>query len=180
MMHRMLMIAASLACAAPLGAQTSPYAHEAPRSIKALADDEVASLLDGAGMGFARAAELNGVPGPRHALDLADSLHLDDAQRIALRDVFAQMQARARGLGSEIVQHERELDASFAAGTITAEDVQRRSVELGRLYGELRAVHLAAHLETATVLNAHQIARYAVLRGYAGETPGGTDHGAHH
>ncbi|MEO1104950.1 MAG: hypothetical protein AAFW98_14685, partial [Pseudomonadota bacterium] len=30
----------------------------------------------------------------------------------------------------------------------------------------LRLVHLAAHLETPSVLTAHQMARYIVMRGY--------------
>ena len=174
-------LAAALLLAAPAAAQTSPYAGEAPRSIKALSDDEVASLIDGAGMGFARAAELNGVPGPRHALDMAADLHLDDAQRAALEDVFARMQTHARRLGTEIVERERELDALFAAGGAQPDEVRRRSAELGRLYGELRATHLVAHLETAPLLNDHQIARYATLRGYGAADPGGGGgHAGHH
>jgi hypothetical protein len=46
--------------------------------------------------------------------------------------------------------------------------------ETARLEGELRAAHLAAHLETRAILTQHQVARYAALRGYAG-----ADHGAH-
>ena len=174
-------VTAMLLLAAPASAQTSPYADEAPRSIKALADQEIASLIDGAGMGFARAAELNGVPGPRHSLDMAAQLELDDAQRATLEDVFGRMQAQARRLGTEIVERERELDALFASGTARAEEVRSRSLDLGRLYAELREAHLVAHLETAVILNDHQVARYADLRGYGEADPGGASgHDSHH
>ncbi len=38
--------------------------------------------------------------------------------------------------------------------------------ELAVLQGRLRAIHLAAHLETTSVLSPAQIARYGELRGY--------------
>jgi hypothetical protein len=46
--------------------QVSPYAGEQGRAIKALSQKEVSDLLDGAGMGYAKAAELNRYPGPMH------------------------------------------------------------------------------------------------------------------
>ena len=175
------MLLLTLVIASPAAAQTSPYAAEAPRAIKALSDDEIRSLTDGAGMGFARAAELNGLPGPRHTLDMAAHLHLDDAQTTALEAVFARMQSEARRIGAEIVERERALDRRFAAGATTADRIREESVELGRLYGELRAIHLVAHLESTALLNRHQVARYAELRGYGEADPGGsTGHDSHH
>lgn len=182
-MTRTIWIATALALTAGSArAQISPYAAEPAREIAALSAEETASLLDGAGMGFARAAELNGVPGPRHSLDMADELHLDAAQREGLERIFARMQLRARSLGAAIVAAEAELDRLFRNGGANAEEVQRRTVALGTLYGELRASHLTAHVETAAVLNPHQSARYAELRGYdatAHDAPA-SEHGAHH
>jgi hypothetical protein len=37
---------------------------------------------------------------------------------------------------------------------------------LGTLQGTLRAIHLAAHLDTTAVLHPWQIGRYTELRGY--------------
>ena len=179
MMARLPAVLCVTLLAAPAAAQTSPYAAEPARAIAALSDEEVAQLLDGAGMGFARAAELNGVPGPRHALDHADSLHLSAAQREQIDAIFTRMQAEARRLGAEIVEHERRLDSLFAAGTARSNDVDRRSVELGRLYGQLRSVHLNAHLETAAVMHPPQVARYVRLRGYS-EAGAAAGHEAHH
>jgi Spy/CpxP family protein refolding chaperone len=169
-----------LLCAAPGRAQVSPYAGEAPRELTSLSNDEVRSLLEGAGMGFARPAELNGVPGPRHSLDMADQLNLDEAQRARLQEVFTRMNATARELGAEVVARERGLDALFATGTASAEEVERQTAAIAMLYGWLRAVHLLAHVETAQILNEQQIARYAQLRGYAQAGQDGEEHGAHH
>jgi hypothetical protein len=38
-------------------------------------------------MGMAKAAELNGYPGPRHVLDLSPELHLTDAQTKLVRGI---------------------------------------------------------------------------------------------
>jgi len=50
----------------------SPYAGQEKRSIKALSQAQIENFLSGAGMGFAKAAELNHYPGPKHVLELAD------------------------------------------------------------------------------------------------------------
>lgn len=167
-----VLLLAAAATTQRAAAQASPYAAETDRDIKALSQAEVDDLLTGAGMGFAKAAELNGVPGPRHVLDMAAELGVDDAQRPLIEDVFARMHGRAVRLGAEVVDLERELDAAFAAGQPTPQEVATRAVDLGRLYGELRANHLAAHLETAALLTPRQIVLYRELRGNAaGEGP---------
>lgn len=145
----------------------SPYAGETDRKIKALAPSEIVGLLDGDGLGFAKAAELNGVPGPRHVLDLDSELGLDDRQRADVRAVYERMHAEAVELGVLVIDLERQLDRAFADGKPTAADVQRLSAEIGEVRGRLRATHLIAHVETANLLTSHQISRYAQLRGYS-------------
>jgi hypothetical protein len=44
--------------------------------------------------------------------------------------------------------------------------------EIARLYGELRFIHLAAHLSTRAILTADQVATYDRLRGYSSGPPG--------
>ena len=149
-------------------AQESPYLELQEREIKALSSDDVAALLAGDGMGFALAAELNGFPGPRHVLDLADSLGLDALQLAATRAVFDTMQSRARALGAEIVRLEAVLDSGFANRAVDAPAVTLQTVAIGRLHGQLRAVHLSAHLEMMNILREDQIHRYQQLRGYHG------------
>src|SRR5882672_3601843 len=83
-------------------ADLSPYAGEQTRQIKALSEGEVAQLLNGHGMGLARAAELNSYPGPRHVLDLADELKLTPEQITELDHLFDTMKATALPLGREL------------------------------------------------------------------------------
>lgn len=151
----------------------SPYAHEGSEQVKTLSQQEVDDLLEGAGMGFARPAELNQYPGPRHVLDLADSLALSAEQRRGVEVTFAEMQGRAKALGRQILDAERALDAAFAAGGITEEALVTAVTRIADLQGELRAVHLRAHLATRETLTRHQIHEYDRLRGYGG----GHEHG---
>ena len=161
--------AAFLALAAPLSGQhdhAPPRADSGSRRVQTLTEAEVAGLLEGDGMGLARPAELNGYPGPRHVLDLADALELTDEQRARTRAIHEAMHRDAVSLGGRIVGMEEELDRAFArrAG---APGLQYLVGDIAKLRGELRWVHLRAHLETAALLTDAQRAEYARLRGHA-------------
>ncbi|HEX6309441.1 MAG TPA: hypothetical protein VFZ69_14690 [Longimicrobiales bacterium] len=144
----------------------SQYAGMQSREIKALDSTAVHSYMTGAGMGFALAAELNRYPGPRHVLELADSLNLTASQREATAQIFERMDRAARGLGEEIVALERELDQRFAHRHIDAATLAGMTERIGVLNGRLRAVHLSAHLEQTALLTGEQVAAYQRLRGY--------------
>ena len=146
--------------------QASPYAGQQSREIKALSDQEVKDLLAGAGMGMAKAAELNRYPGPMHALEHADRLALSAEQREKLAALMQQHKAQARKLGERVVALERELDALFARGKATPAEVERLSVAIGEAQGRLRADHLRTHLETTALLTPEQVDRYVTARGY--------------
>ena len=146
--------------------QASPYAGQQSREIKALSEQEVKDLLAGAGMGLAKAAELNRHPGPMHALELADRLSLSAEQRDRLGTLMHRHKAAARKLGERVVALERELDALFARGKPAPQDVERLSVAIGEAQGRLRAEHLKTHLETTAVLTPEQVDRYVKARGY--------------
>ena len=159
-----------------------PYAGLEQRPIKALAPEHVADLLAGRGATYALAAELNSYPGPRHVLDLAAELALTPEQRRAAEEVYAAMEAEAKQLGQHLVEREAALDRAFAGGAATVDEVARLAGEAAATEGQLRAVHLRAHLAMKAVLTPEQVARYDRLRGYAGSTgdtaPGGESHGA--
>lgn len=144
----------------------SPYAADTGRAIKALSDADVAGLLEGRGMGFALAAELNGYPGPMHVLELADSLALSPEQRARTEAVMAAMREEARALGAQLVEMERHLDALFAEGRATPEAVDRMTAHIAEVRGRLRAAHLKAHVAMHDVLTPEQVAAYDRLRGY--------------
>ena len=154
-------------------AQVSPYAGQQTREIKALSAQEIDGLLNARGMALAKGAELNGYPGPLHAIELAADLSLTADQLRAVKDIKARVEAAAIPIGAEIVAAERELDQLFVNGAITKPQLDAIMAKLGALQGRLRGVHLAAHLETKALLNAHQISRYDQLRGYtsAGGAP---------
>ena len=95
----------------------SPYSGQESRAVKSLSDSEIRGLLDGAGLGYAKVAELNGFPGPKHVLELADDLALTAQQKAETRALFDSMNARARELGARLVDAETSLDAIFAGGS---------------------------------------------------------------
>ena len=172
----------ALSCAlASLAQATSPapYAGQQSREIKALSGDEQADLLAGKGMGLAKAAELNGYPGPAHVLELAGELALSAEQRARTQAVWQAMDARARALGQQVVDAERELDALFASKQVTRERLGEQLDRIGVLQAQLRAVHLEAHLEQARILTPEQTTRYAARRGYAGGGAAGGGQGGH-
>lgn len=154
---------------AALGA--SPYAGQERRETSSLSTQDVADLLAGRGWGLAKPAELNGYPGPRHVLELAEALDLDAEQEATVRAVFQRMQSAAREAGAAYVAAERELDLAFRARTIDDVRLAARLAETERLRGELRRIHLQAHLETTPILTPQQRQLYARLRGYHGGQP---------
>lgn len=164
-----VLISAAVALNGMAVAQTpGPYANEQQREVKALSAREIDDLAHGRGMGLAKAAELNRFPGPMHGLELAEPLKLSGEQRETLKAIMARMSAEAKALGAELLGLERELDAGFAARTIDAQRLSALTERIGARQGALRAVHLAAHIETAAMMSAEQIARYGHLRGYGG------------
>ncbi|MBV9017728.1 MAG: Spy/CpxP family protein refolding chaperone [Alphaproteobacteria bacterium] len=191
-MRRILVTVAVLAglCALPLLANAdaadgarSAYVGQQSRDIKALSDEDIAALRNADGMGLAKAAELNGYPGPRHVLALARELRLDENQTEQVSAIGDRMSAAARPLGAELIERERDLDRLFARNEVTPEGLAAATAAIGEIQGRLRAAHLAAHLETRAVLTPEQIARYQELRGYAdagAASAGGHTAGHHH
>jgi Spy/CpxP family protein refolding chaperone len=144
----------------------TPYSGQQTRTIKALSPEDIAGLLKGEGMGMAKAAELNGYPGPIHVLMLAQELQLTASQRQQVQTIFDRMSAAAKPLGVEVIEREGLLDQLFAKGEVTPARLTAETVAIAELQGRLRAVHLAAHLETRALLNLDQITLYQQLRGY--------------
>lgn len=155
----------------------SPYANQSESPIRGLSPQEVDDLLNGSGAGYARMAELNSYPGPRHVLDFKNELALSPSQEQVVQTTFDDMQNQAQQLGKTIVDRENQLSQAFAENVITAEQLQQQTQDLANLYGELRAAHLQAHLEITPILSAQQIERYDQLRGYT-ESPSTAPH--HH
>lgn len=90
-------------------AEHSSYSGEETRQIKALSESEITGLMAGKGMGYAKAAELNGYPGPKHVLELGKELSLTAEQQKKTETLFALMEASAKSLGVELIAAECEL-----------------------------------------------------------------------
>ena len=61
-------------------------------------------------MGMAKAAELNGEPGPKHVLDLVGQLELTETQRRDVQAIFDRMSAVAKPLGGQLIAQGQALD----------------------------------------------------------------------
>jgi Spy/CpxP family protein refolding chaperone len=143
------------------------YAGLQAREIKALTAEQVADLREGRGMGASLPAELNGVPGPMHVLQLAQRLKVMPDQQAALERITADMKASAQQFGAQVIAAEAELDNAFRSGSIDEDGIRHATARIASLQGQLRAVHLSAHLQTKRLLSHEQIAVYNVARGYA-------------
>ena len=166
-----LCCAAAVALAVPAAAQDhgrhhSPYAGQESRAIKTLSAQDIDDLRNGRGWGFAKAAELNGVPGPSHLLEMKDAIALTADQVAAIRREFNDMRQKAKDLGERFVALERGLNEGFASGAMTEALLAARLAQIADTRRRLRQLHLAAHLRVRGVLSAAQIARYNRLRGY--------------
>ena len=157
---------ATIAAAHAAEPAPSPYAGQEARPIKALSAEDIEALRTGQGMGYAKAAELNGYPGPAHVLALAEQLQLTPEQLSKTRDIEASMRSKAKTVGAELIDAEAQLDNLFASKHIDDPTLDASLQHIAELQSQLRRAHLQAHLEQTSLLSAAQIARYIELRGY--------------
>jgi Spy/CpxP family protein refolding chaperone len=143
--------------------------------IRGIDPQTIEGYLAGSGLGMALPAELNGYPGPRHVLELADDLEITPKQQRQVQHLFDQMQPQAIDLGKKILEAEAALEQAFRTETITEERLQQQLADIGRLEAQLRFIHLRTHLTTLDILSPHQVMVYNRLRGYEA-APAGHQH----
>jgi len=149
----------------------SAYAGEQHRSIKSLSAADIAALKAGAGWGLAKSAELNGVPGPLHLLEMQDEIDLTFSQVELITTVYNEMQSSAKSLGEQLIAQESMLDEKFRNDVPNTDELQSMLGQIGSTRSNLRFVHLSAHLKMPDILSADQIDRYNRLRGYTDKNP---------
>jgi hypothetical protein len=169
-MKTIVVIAVLSALSLPVAAQHQPYSGQESRDTKALSAEEVKQYLSGAGMTYAKAAELNRFPGPQHALELADRLDLGAEQRAAIKALLDTHKAEARLIGAKVVDAERALDHLFRSGAVSQAALTEAVGKAAALTGEYRLSLLETHRRLRPLLTDEQVARYDVLRGYASPT----------
>jgi hypothetical protein len=150
-------------------AQHSPYAGQQDRQIKGLSAQEIEQYRAGAGMGYAKAAELNHFPGPMHVLELADKLALSAEQKVATQRLMETHKAEARMLGAKLVEAERALEALFRSRGVSESVLAEAVRSAASLQGQYRLSHLETHRRMRALLTEQQVVLYDDLRGYSAE-----------
>ena len=117
-----IFLIATVANAADRHTHSSPYRGQESRQIKSLSAADIEELSDGGGWGLAKAAELNGIPGPVHLLELKDAIPLDAEQVTRITALYRDMKAAARRKGVQLIALERALDRRFREGSVS-EDI---------------------------------------------------------
>ena len=145
----------------------TPYAGLQTREIKSLSDQDIAELRRGGGWGLALPAELNGLPGPAHLLELREELSLSEDQVAAITILFEDMQAEAIAAGNRFIAAEAALSAAFKDAEFDQGMLQALLAEAAEARAALRFVHLSRHLATPSLLNDEQVQKYSILRGYS-------------
>lgn len=145
----------------------TPYAGMQNRAIKSLSDNDINELRRGAGWGLALAAELNGMPGPTHLLELKDQIPLASEQVVKTQALLDEMRKAALPTGERLIAAEKALEAAFANGKIDESSLRRLLADSEAARSELRFIHLSQHYKTVQFLKPEQINCYNILRGYA-------------
>lgn len=166
MMYAAILVFAMLAAVSAAAQTTQPYSGQQDRAISSLSEKRIEALRAGRGLGYAKAAELNGWPGPMHVLELADRLDLDADVRAKVEAIRAEMLSRSIPLGEELIEAEMALDTLFTDGTPEADAVHAVTLRIGEIESRLRAAHLVAHVKTRPLLTDEQRAIYTRERGY--------------
>jgi Spy/CpxP family protein refolding chaperone len=166
LVHVSLPLSVLLLGAAHTAPHRSPYTGQESRAVKSLSESDIDSYTQGRGMGLAKAAELNGYPGPMHVLHMAEELKLTPSQVRKTQRIYDAMHQKAVRLGKQIVAQERRLDGHFARRSVTEKGLQQAVNSVAWSQGQLRLVHMKAHLEMMDVLTPAQIAAYNRQRGY--------------
>ncbi|WP_422019677.1 Spy/CpxP family protein refolding chaperone [Roseibium sp.] len=146
---------------------TTPYSGFEDRTIKSLSDEDINELRRGGGWGFALPAELNGLPGPAHVLELKGDLGLSAEQVAAVQEIYDEMKQEAVARGERFIEMEAALSQAFEADDLSEVDLRSHIEATEKARADLRYVHLARHLSTAKLLTEDQIRQYMILRGYA-------------
>jgi hypothetical protein len=144
----------------------TPYAGFETRAIKSLSGADVEELRRGGGWGLALAAELNGMPGPAHLLELKDEIALTAEQVTAIEAIFQKMKAEAIPAGERLISAEQAIEDAFRGGNLKRDGLRRLIGEAEAARAELRFIHLSRHLEMPPLLTKDQVARYQIHRGY--------------
>jgi Spy/CpxP family protein refolding chaperone len=107
------------------------------------------------------------MPGPAHLLELRDKIPLTQDQVAKTEALFDEMRKAAIPTGERLIAAEIALEAALSKGAVDEAGLRRLLTEAESARTALRFIHLSQHLKTVRYLEAEQIKRYNILRGYA-------------
>ncbi len=149
----------------------SDYVGQEKREIKTLSPDDISQLREGRGWGLAKAAELNGLPGPIHLLEMQEEIELSSEQIEKITHIYEKMKTDAQRLGNRLIALEKSLNSEFVNKTITDKRLKQLLTAIAETRKVLRYTHLSAHLSTPALLSEKQLTAYNSLRGYNSGDP---------
>ena len=152
-------------------AYKSNYIGQEKRIIKSLSADDISQLKQGKGWGLAKAAELNGVPGPAHVLQMKKKISLTQAQEKKIQALFDDMESKPIPLGKKLIELEKRLNQNFSNHTINKKSLMTQLEQIAVIRKDLRFTHLVTHLQTLDILKPEQVTLYNKLRGYSSGSP---------
>ena len=138
-----------------------PGGHQAAQ---ACADEFDKVVGEGRGFGMAFAADQNGYPGPMHVLELKDRLKLTADQEARAQALMHAMFAESTPKSARLLDAEAKLRRLFADRAADDAAVRAAVAEVERARGEVRLVHLLAHLKTRDLLTEDQRRLYHEAR----------------
>ena len=131
----------------------SKYAGEENRSIKSLSPDDIAELRRGGGWGLAKTAELNGVPGPAHLLEMKNETLKDEIDAISdERDIIEQNYVNAIENCKAFKNKLSEDDENFYDGLSCEQDNDELIQEINPLFLPFYAKHLCEKTDNVFIL----------------------------
>jgi Spy/CpxP family protein refolding chaperone len=134
------------------------------KAAQACADEFDKVVGEGRGFGMAFAADQNGYPGPMHVLELKDRLKLTADQEARAQALMHAMFAESKPKSARLLDAETKLRRLFADRAADDAAVRAAVAEVERARGEVRLVHLLAHLKTRDLLTEDQRRLYHEAR----------------
>jgi Spy/CpxP family protein refolding chaperone len=133
------------------------HGHEGGHQAAQSCSEEFEKVIgEGRGFGLAFAADQNGYPGPMHVLELKDRLALTADQEARTRALMHAMFAESKPKSVRLLDAEAKLRRLFADRAADDMAIRAAVAEVERARGEVRLVHLLAHLKTRDLLTEDQ------------------------
>ncbi|MGH1438645.1 MAG: hypothetical protein ACRBBR_00930 [Cellvibrionaceae bacterium] len=160
----------------PLLSANVSYSGQENRPIKSLSESDMLALKNGSGWGLAKSAELNGLPGPVHVIELQEELDLSESQLKQVQAIWQNMNSEAIKQGERYIQAEKAIERYFQERRDNAQELKALLAHSAQQLALLRGVHLDAHLKIKPILSQHQVMLYKRHRGYDHSSAHHTNH----